>query len=288
MIQENNLLPSMPKNKEIKTLCSKVPYEKSKSIYRTKVIIEEKETGKRFEGLVVDHCFDDDFGFICRISKKQAKGIIKKYNMGQAEDGFASVKVFPDYVEVDLRKTQQGDHFYLIENQVQKPIFFKKTSFENLKVGQTVLVLSLNMHGVMSSKGIDEVTGVTETSYDYIPCYDRSKKFTCVKRAVENAEFFIVENADPRVSFMLQENLKNNLSILHQYTETWAEIFRLTHDEVYEIIKTQLQGGSSFISFMSLFNQYAKAVNDIYFNQHKVKDYSAVQNAFRHIFNPLG
>lgn len=287
MITESNVLSSTP-NKENKTLCSNISYEKSKSLYRTKVIIEEKETGKRFEGLVVDHCFDDDFGFICRISKKSAKGIIKKYKMGQAEDGFESVKVFPDYVEVDLRKTQQGAHFYLIEIQVQKPIFFKKTTFEQLKVGQTVLVLSLNMHNVMSSKGIDEVIGVSSESYEYIPCYDRTKKFSCVKKAVENAEFFVIENIDNKRAYMLQNDFKNNLGILPQYTEVWAEMYKLSHDEVYEIVKTQLQGGSSFISFMCLFNQYSKVVNDIYYSQHKVKDYILIKNSFRHIFNPLG
>lgn len=287
MLENNDLLAPSTNNKikEVKTLCSKLPYEVAKKIYNREVEIEEKDTGKRFKAFVVDHCGNDDFGFICRIPKSQAKGLIKKYQMGQAEM-FGNVN--PNYVEVDLRKSQQGANFYLIEQKVQKPIVFRKTSVEKLTVGQTVLVLKLNMHNVMSCRGIDEVVSVTPTEYNYIPCSDRSKRYTGVYKSMNDFEFFVIENMDVKTPFLLFESFKHNTGILPQYTEVWADMYALSHEEVFNTIVTQLQSGIGFLNFMCLFNKHSKLVNDIYYNQHKVKDYLVVRNAFNHIFNPLG
>jgi len=282
---ENNLSVTNTQIQEVKTLCSKVIPEVAKKLYKNEVVIEEKETGKRFNVSVVDHCGEDDFGFICRIPKSQVKGLIKKYQMGQAEM-FGNIN--PNYVEVDLRKSQQGSNFYLIEKKVKKPVIFKKISFEQIQAGQTILVLGLNMHKVMSCRGIDEVLEANPNEYHYHPCSDRSKRFTLVKAATNNFEFFVIENMDFKTPFLLFESFKHDTGILPQYTETWAEMYNLSKDEVYNTIFTQLQSGIGFLNFMCLFNKHSKLINDIYFNQHKVKDYQIVKHSFNHIFNPLG
>lgn len=88
--------------------CDKVPHEVSKSLWTRTVILQEKETGREFPAVIVDYCFDDQFGFIVRIKKEDVKGLIRKYKM-EPSDRYPQT-----HVEIDVRDIYLGKHFNLV------------------------------------------------------------------------------------------------------------------------------------------------------------------------------
>lgn len=92
----------------MKISCDQVTPELARSLFRTHVVIEEKETGKTFPAFVEDCCGEDQHGFIVRIEKKLIKGLIRKYDMGPGECYQET------HVGLDVRDIYQGKHFNLI------------------------------------------------------------------------------------------------------------------------------------------------------------------------------
>lgn len=272
--------------KENKTLCSKVDPVKSNSLFNKEVLIEERGTGRRLKGIVIDICGEGHTGFIVRLAKKDVKGIIKKYKMGEAAT--LNGRIIPDHVEVDVRGHHQGNEFYLVENEKKSTIFFTPTNFTQLSKGQFILVLSKNIHGTMELRGVDCVVEVKKDEYTYKPISDWNKTFNLTKDYADSFELFLFNGGNYEDCSKFMGAVKSNVSILSQYVEDFGEMFSLTKDEVYLIVSTQLKNGASFLSFMALFEKNSRAINNIHFKINKVQEYNQVKSAFLHIFNPLG
>lgn len=94
--------------------CSEIDYSLSNSLYRKEVILKESSTKRLIKGLVVDTCFEGtgpkNKGFIVQFSKKDVKGLIKKYKMGKTPYSSRN----KDHIECDLSNLFYGKHFTAI------------------------------------------------------------------------------------------------------------------------------------------------------------------------------
>lgn len=283
--------------KQIKTLCSNISYEQSKYLYKNcrNIIVEELESKKQIHALIVDHSADDQKGFIVRFKKNDVKGMIRKYQMGEAEP-LGSSHLFPkpplkDYVECDLRDIHNGKNFYLVhdEKTFQSSIYFSKISFDQIKPDSYILVLSTrNPLKITQYHGLDYVIEANPSLYKYKPISDWSKVFDCHKHNAEHFFIYQVHNIDHEKAEKFVKSLISNVNILAQYYETFEDLFSVPKNDVYNIIFDHLSSPASYISFMTLFNTYVKSINNIYYNQEQPEERVKVLSAFKHIFNLQG
>jgi hypothetical protein len=107
-----DIFPKAIELKEVKN-CSQVDFPLSQSLYNKEVLLKERTTKKVFKAKVVDTCFSSglkDKGLIVEFSKKDVKGLIRKYKMGK---GMYSSR-HKDYADCDLSNLFYGKHFEVL------------------------------------------------------------------------------------------------------------------------------------------------------------------------------
>lgn len=278
--------------------CDHIEYQKSVSLKGQLIRLREIKSKKVFSARVLDHCFDDQKGIIVTLNNRDVLGHGLRINYKTAEP--ASLTLNPSdsslsgtHISLDLRNIfNDAAQFELLESETDSIKLRRLQGIDEVRPNQFLLILkkSVSFYGQIEMRGIDFVTKVDSTKYHYNPVSDLKKDFSCTFESLFKFEVFEVSGKDKTEIINWFNKTAVNTKIIHQYLDTWAEMFELSTDEVSSAVQEMLSKPSSFLAFMNTFNRYNKVLNDLYFDQikedsKKVKDMKLAFQPFFLTFN---